>query len=254
MPGIPENAKAIYSYLISKGASANAAAGILGNIEQESGGDPMAGSNPPGRGLIQKLGDPGGSLSSELTVMLDYINANGGMGPINAHAQTPEDAAAYFSNVYERPGIPDMSNRTGSAALVAEAAKSGNWPKAGDVSTSGNGGSGSSSTTTIGDSNPFSVALGAIPGFGWIGSVLPGISGVGSTIGDVATGIGAIGTDLSDLVRFTTYMFKPQLWLRVGAALMGVVILLAAVIVFAKATSNSSGGGGGAPTIVPIPV
>src|ERR1700727_489496 len=39
---IPANAQTIYNYLTSQGLSANAAAGILGNIQQESGGNPSA--------------------------------------------------------------------------------------------------------------------------------------------------------------------------------------------------------------------
>jgi hypothetical protein len=99
---------------MGKGATKIAAAGILGNIMQESGGSPTAGSNPPGAGLIQILGDPGGSLGSELTKTWNYILQNGGIGPVNA-AKNPTDAATIFSQKYERPGTPMLANRIASA-------------------------------------------------------------------------------------------------------------------------------------------
>lgn len=108
--GIPQNAQAIANYLSGKGANKIAIAGILGNIMQESGGDPNAGSNPPGKGLIQILGDPGGSLQADLGRTWNYIQQNGGIGPVNK-ATNAAQAATIFSQQYERPGNPQLSNR-----------------------------------------------------------------------------------------------------------------------------------------------
>lgn len=96
--GMPANASGIYAYLAAHGMNKAGAAGVLGNILQESGGRP----NIPG-GLIQITGDPGGSLTSDLKRVLAYINANGSVGDINRHSPNPRDAALYFMNVYERP-------------------------------------------------------------------------------------------------------------------------------------------------------
>jgi hypothetical protein len=114
---VPANAAAIAGFLASHGATRNAIAGILGNIQQESGGNPMAGSNPPGRGLIQILGDPGGTLAEELVRTLAYINANGSIADINAHANSPAEAALYFGQKYERPNAAaaNYPNRIASA-------------------------------------------------------------------------------------------------------------------------------------------
>jgi hypothetical protein len=136
---IPENAQAIWSFLTGQGFNSNAAAGIEGNIEQESGGDPTAGSNPPGAGLIQILGDSGGSLSSELQKTMAYIDANGSVSDINSNASSPAAAALYFSNKYERPApaTANNSNRENSAEEVYQAAQSGNWqPGAASAQTS----------------------------------------------------------------------------------------------------------------------
>lgn len=123
---IPENAQAIYAFLTGQGFSANAAAGILGNIEQESGGNPGA----PGGGLIQILGQAGGTLTEQLAATMKYILANGSVSDINAHASSPQAAALYFSNQYERPNaaLANNANREQSAADVAVAASSGKWP------------------------------------------------------------------------------------------------------------------------------
>ena len=79
---VPENAQAIYTFLTGQGFSANAAAGILGNIEQESGGNP----EESGGGLIQILGQAGGTLAEQLAATMKYILANGSVADINAHA------------------------------------------------------------------------------------------------------------------------------------------------------------------------
>ena len=118
---IPQNAQKIANYLGASGLSKIAVAGILGNIEQESGGNPNAGTNPPGKGLIQELGDPGGSVSADLPRVLSYIHANGSVADINAHASSPTEAAMWFSNKYERPGVPAMANRIASAVASYKA-------------------------------------------------------------------------------------------------------------------------------------
>jgi hypothetical protein len=159
---IPQNAQAIWNFLTGKGFSSNAAAGIEGNIEQESGGSPTAGSNPPGAGLIQILGDSGGSLSSELNKTLAYINANGGVADINSHSSSPASAALYFSTKYERPdpALANNSNREQSAEQVFQAAQSGNWPA----------GSAANATDTSSITNPLGAAVEPI--LSWVGSQL----------------------------------------------------------------------------------
>jgi tail lysozyme len=126
---IPENAEAIYTALTGAGLSSNAASGILGNIEQESGGDPES----PSGGLIQILGQTGGSLAEQITATLNYIKANGSIADINANSPTPEAAALYFSNKYERPdaALANNANRQASATEVASAAASNSWPATG---------------------------------------------------------------------------------------------------------------------------
>jgi hypothetical protein len=186
---VPQNAQAIWSFLTGQGFNANAAAGIEGNIEQESGGDPTAGSNPPGAGLIQILGDSGGSLSSELQKTMAYIKANGGVADINSNSPSPAASALYFSNKYERPApaTANNSNRENSAEETFQAAQSGNWPAS----------SGTNATDTSLTSNPLGAAV--EPVLSWVGNQLLSKLGV---------------TDLKDAME------------RLGLILLGVALVI----------------------------
>jgi Phage tail lysozyme len=141
--GIPENAETIWKYLIAQGFSSNAAAGILGNIEQESGGSITAGNWPGNYGLIQwtpandYFSSPP-NLGQQLAGIVTYINKNGSVQAINQAATSPSAAALYFSNEYERPNPADANNayREASAQAVYQAAQTGNWPtSSGSTST-----------------------------------------------------------------------------------------------------------------------
>ncbi|MCL4513156.1 MAG: phage tail tip lysozyme [Candidatus Eremiobacteraeota bacterium] len=106
---VPQNAKAMYNFFTSHGLSHNAAAGIIGNIAQESGGNPesvgtggngLIGWTPPLAGAV--TGNPQRDLGFQLNAVMKYINA---------HASSPAAAAAYFMNNYERPA-PATENAT----------------------------------------------------------------------------------------------------------------------------------------------
>lgn len=123
------------------------------------------------------------------------------------------------------------------------------FPQASGGTPTGGGGGGGGSPTLA---NEMSVTSIPLPGFGW----LPGfsqIAGIGNSIGDVATGIGGITNDLSALMHFVSVLFRPALWLRVGAFFGGLLALAGALFMLAKA-AGIGGGGGGAPQVVPIPV
>jgi Phage tail lysozyme len=249
MAAIPANAKAIYAFLRAEGFTLNAASGILGNIEQESGGNPAE----SGGGLIQILqGNPGytssTSLKAQLAGVMTYIRANGSVADINAHAQSPESAALYFSGKYERPGIPDNANRTASASLVAKAAKTGDWSTSSTL-TSAQGGSGNGA---LGLSGGLAIGSEAVPGFGSIPGI-PGIqtlSGAGQTIGDIGTALQAIANDLSTMFHFVVTLWRPTLWLRIGAFFVGILALFAGAFFAGK----SIGIKGPDLSKVPIPI
>jgi hypothetical protein len=197
---IPQNAQAIYTFLTGQGFNANAAAGILGNIEQESGGNPGA----PGGGLIQILGHVGGTLAQELTATMNYIRANGSVSDINAHASTPSAAALYFSTKYERPlaSAANNPNRQASAEEVAAAAKSGNW-STGSAASPSSGGAGSDI-------------------LGWL------------------TGSTGFLNDFKDLFTLFHNLVSPSFWLRIGAFFIGSALLVFGIYALVKANGDGS--------------
>lgn len=208
MAGIPENAQQIWDYLTGKGLSDNATAGILGNIEQESGGDPQAGSLADGYGVIQWT--PGteyfsgpAPLSAQLPKIIDYINANGSIADINAHASTPAEAALYFSQQYERPDPAEANNqnRIDSANLVAKQA------------TVGFGG-------TIKPHKGETKKVSSIPN---------PASGITDAIGSLLSPLDDIGTFFSALAWLT----QPSSWLRIIAGVFGFILLIGGGALFA---------------------
>jgi hypothetical protein len=219
---IPKNAQAIYTFLTGAGFNANAAAGIVGNIEQESGGDPAA----PGGGLIQILsGNPGytsnTSLSAQLQSIITYVKANGSIADINAHASSPSAAALYFSTKYERPlaSAANNPNRQSSADAVATAAKSGNWSTAASSVPSATGASGGGAGSDI---------------LGWL------------------TGSTGFLSDFKDMFTIFHNLISPSFWLRIGAFFIGSALLIFGIYALVKANGDGSLMPQSAP--VPIPV
>lgn len=219
---IPANAEAIWTFLRSHGLSANAAAGILGNIYQESKGLVNAGVWPSNWGLIQwtpgneYFSGPTTSLQTQLNAILSYINEYGSIANINANASTPQAAALYFSTNYEKPkaALANNPTREQSAADVLAAAQSGNWPNGGTPTTGSTSGgstgstpasaSNSSKTTgsTTGSTTGNTAQLTSFPGgaldpLNWPGDIANAITGsieniFGSTIQDILKRLGLI--------------------------------------------------------------
>lgn len=133
--GGPAAQQQVMAYLQGKGLSAAQAAGVVGNLQQESNLDP----NAPGGGIAQWIGGRQQNLQAfaaqqrkspnDLTVQLDFLwhELNGSeSGALQALKQTTDAASAAqaFSNSFERPGTPMMSNRVNYAnqALAGSAA------------------------------------------------------------------------------------------------------------------------------------
>jgi Phage tail lysozyme len=226
---LPENAQAIYSFLVGKGLTPNAAAGIAGNIQRESGGNPesvgtggngLIGWTPPLSGAV--TGNPTADLQFQLNALMTYISQNGSIADINANSSTPTAAATYFSDKYERPGIPALSQRIQAAVDVANAAKSGNW-KGSTSLTSGSG-------TPAGGSG------------GGSGGIL-----------DFPSQITTFFKSADTFVTTLMWITKPEHWVRILAFLAGIALLL-----FAIHALIAVGEGGkimpDMPNIIPVPV
>ena len=125
---LPENYQTIVRFMIAHGYSRLAAAGIAGNIYQESKGDPesvgsggggLIGFTPLPSGYV--TGNPAADLQTQLQAILTYNQQWAqDIAALNA-ATSATQAADIYMNDFERPGIPMAYNREGAAVAVAAA-------------------------------------------------------------------------------------------------------------------------------------
>jgi len=125
---LPQNVTAIVSFLLAHGYSDNAAAGIAGNIYQESKGNPesvgmggggLIGWTPLRAGLV--TGNSAADLQAQLTAVLGYNQIWSSYLPALNAAGSPASAAYIYVTDFERAGIPAAATREASAANVARA-------------------------------------------------------------------------------------------------------------------------------------
>jgi hypothetical protein len=125
---LPDNVTAIVSFLLANGYSDNAAAGIAGNMYQESKGDPesegmggggLIGFTPLPAGYV--TGNPATDLQTQLNAVLTYNQGWASYLPALNAAASPADAASIYVTDFERAGIPAASTREASADNVASA-------------------------------------------------------------------------------------------------------------------------------------
>jgi hypothetical protein len=125
---LPDNVTAIVSFLLANGYSDNAAAGIAGNMYQESKGNPES-EGMGGGGLIGWTPLPAGfvtgnvtaDLQTQLSALLTYNQGWSGYLPALNSAASPSDAAYIYVTDFERAGIPAASTRETAAQNVASA-------------------------------------------------------------------------------------------------------------------------------------
>ncbi len=125
---LPANYATIVNFLTAHGYTAIAAAGIAGNIYQESMGNPesvgtggggLIGWTPLPAGFV--TGNPPADLQTQLEALLTYNQGWAQYIPALNAATTATEAADIYMNDFERPGIPAAGNREGAASAVASA-------------------------------------------------------------------------------------------------------------------------------------
>jgi hypothetical protein len=125
---LPENVTAIVSFLLANGYTDNAAAGIAGNIYQESkgnvesvgmGGGGLIGWTPLPSGFV--TGNVSADLQTQLSALLTYNQGWAQFLPALNSAASPAAAADIYVTDFERAGIPAASTREASAQNVASA-------------------------------------------------------------------------------------------------------------------------------------
>ena len=121
------NRAKVWNMLMGEGFTKQSAAGIIGNLMQESGVNPNSnqGGGGPGRGIMQwtvnerwaslqswakDRGLKSRSLDTQVQFMLKEMRDYGVLGKMKGMTDV-EDAALYFENTMERAGSPNMSNR-----------------------------------------------------------------------------------------------------------------------------------------------
>jgi Phage tail lysozyme len=125
---LPANYAAIMSFLTSHGYTGNAAAGIAGNIYQESGGNPES-EGDGGGGLIgwtplpggYVTGSPAADLRTQLTAILAFNKIWSQYIPALNAASSPAAAADIYVTDFERAGVPAAGTREAAATAVAAA-------------------------------------------------------------------------------------------------------------------------------------
>jgi hypothetical protein len=125
---LPQNYATIVIFLTTHGYTKMAAAGIAGNIYQESVGNPesvgtggggLIGWTPLPPGFV--TGNPAADLHTQLEALLTYNQQWAQYIPALNAATSPTQAADIYMNYFERPGIPAAYNRESAAAAVASA-------------------------------------------------------------------------------------------------------------------------------------
>jgi hypothetical protein len=125
---LPLNYAAIVNFLVANGYSPMGAVGVVGNIYQESGGNPesvgtggggLIGWTPLPAGFV--TGNAAADLQTQLSALLSYDQQWAEYIPALNAATGPTDAADIYMNDFERPGDPAAANREGAAVAVAQA-------------------------------------------------------------------------------------------------------------------------------------
>jgi hypothetical protein len=125
---LPQNFATIVAFLTANGYTGVAAAGIAGNIYQESGGNPESGSSAAG-GLIGWTPLPAGyitgnaaaDLQTQLKGILSFNKGWSQYLPALNAASSPAAAADIYVTDFERASAPAAGTREASANAVAAA-------------------------------------------------------------------------------------------------------------------------------------
>ncbi len=211
------NDKAAFDYFLGKGLANFQAAGIVGNLDQESGVDPLSvQSGGPGRGIAQwsvggrwdtdandnatwYAGQQGQSVDS-LQLQLDFIwyelTTFSGYGLASLKASTDVTSATVaFQNDFEGCGTCDQSTRIAYAQSVLSLYGNDTVDGGG---TSGDAGSGAPSCTVPGIGTGVCILTtdcAAMPGHVSTPGYCPGPADEECCTGPTATGDGGTSTD-----------------------------------------------------------
>lgn len=156
--------RTIYTDLVNAGLSSNQAAGVMGNMEYESGfnveAHAMDTNGFESNGLIQwneaSYPDSGslitGNVNKDLQDQINYLIHNTHNTQEGLQGSTAGQVGGNWASHVEvcqgcQPGGAQYNERVAAATRIEQSAQSGNWPKGGS-GISGSGGGGSNANTT----------------------------------------------------------------------------------------------------------
>jgi hypothetical protein len=246
-----QNLVSIGQFLMANGYSRAAAAGVAGTIAGESGGNPesvgsggagLIGWTPPSSAGPDKpivTGNPSTDWEHQLTDLLAYADANSqeaiNRGGVNLDslkkATNPNQAATWWS-MFEGPAVPGSDIRNSVVGNVYKALGGNPGDYTASSPQSGTSSSGGQQATDTGfTGNPLSWLTAPVKGAEWAGSHIYGAT-VGPVVNEasglagIVSGISGLTTAISQASSIFLELFQPQLWLRVGAFIVGVIALI----------------------------
>jgi hypothetical protein len=120
----------------------------------------------------------------------------------------------------------------------------------------GNAGAGNSGTgggsPALGLATGISQGLEAVPGFAGVGQGLATFTGAGQVVGDIATAIQGVATDLGTFMHFFLALWRPTLWLRIGAFFLGLLAVGTGLFALSKALDIPTPSPSNMPMVVPV--
>lgn len=198
------NIETAFEYFLKHGFTAQQSAGIVGNLEQESGVNPESvQGDGPGRGIAQwslggrfypalMTGNPTVDLGNQLNYVEQELQSNPlyGLAQLK-EATTVDQAANIFGTNYEKYGIKGA--RVPDAETIYADSLSGSWPSATSGSTTAQ--DAGVTTPSTGQTTSSNGGFGSIVG-DVLGNIIPGFSGFSQGLSDVGKIGEAIGTAL----------------------------------------------------------
>ena len=112
--------------------------------------------------------------------------------------------------------------------------------------------SGGGGSPALGLGTGISAGLETVPGFAGIEQGISTLTGAGQVVGDIATALGGIAQDLGTFMHFFLALWRPSLWLRIGAFFGGLIAIGLAFWAMAKALDIPTPSASNMPMVVPV--
>ena len=259
----------IAQFLMSNGYNRTSAAGQVGAIAGESGGDPEAGG-PGNAGFIQwtpgskaapvqpiMTGDRQADMDAQLSDILDYNDTNGPTEQLKNFKGSPVEAADFYSQNFERPAVTDSDVRADVANNIYQALagykSDASYTQYGGPSVKPGVGKGLGATAAD-NQNSFADSIARILSFGAVSAGVDVAEGK-DPLTSVASAIDTLALPFTKIAEGLDWFFAPNHWIRIFAGIAGTAALGFGVYSMAHVGRGGQVGGsvGGVPVGVDLP-